>query len=365
MKGPIDVPIPPGPLTNFLGIGIPFNINSSEYIVYCNDQSVFGNTRHSFHRKSYMNMISDSDWVKYSLMHNDLSAISEMHSWTVIDMFSFCRINMDENDGAGLEITNAANMLHGRIQETATIINTMRPRQNGCRFADDTFKRIFLNENVRISINISLKFVPKGPINNIPALVQIMAWRRSSDKPLSEPMMVIGIDHDTACAGVVCTAIRHSTSCAGRRVAASAGRHECCAGLQYQPLQRRPYKWLFFILPRSQSYNKQEKLGFSTCCTAVRPYRSLRNDAWRRVTHDDDEWCHESKINYTFVNLKARKISKRCVFVLVTWPWRLPEEWPVACGSLTVVGAGTMHGFGTDPIRNPTIWLVESRNQVN
>ena len=38
-------------------------------------------------------------------------------------------------------------------------------------FADDTFKRIFLNENIRISIKISLKFVPKGLINNIPALV--------------------------------------------------------------------------------------------------------------------------------------------------------------------------------------------------
>ena len=56
-------------------------------------------------------------------------------------------------------------------------------------------KRIFLNENVRISIMISLKFVPKGPINNIPALVQIMAWRRSGDKPLSEPMMVSLLTH--------------------------------------------------------------------------------------------------------------------------------------------------------------------------
>ena len=68
--------------------------------------------------------------------------------------------------------------------------NTLRPRQNGRRFADDTFKCLFLNENVRISIKISLKFVPKGPINNNPALVQIMAWPRSGDKPLSEPMMV-------------------------------------------------------------------------------------------------------------------------------------------------------------------------------
>ena len=52
-----------------------------------------------------------------------------------------------------------------------------------------TFKCILLNENVRFAIKISLKFVPKGSINNIPALVQIMAWRQSGDKPLSEPML--------------------------------------------------------------------------------------------------------------------------------------------------------------------------------
>ena len=69
-------------------------------------------------------------------------------------------------------------------------VNTLRPRQHGRRFADDTFIRIFLNENVWILIKISLKFVLQGPINNIPALVQIMAWRRSDDKPLSEPMMI-------------------------------------------------------------------------------------------------------------------------------------------------------------------------------
>ena len=56
--------------------------------------------------------------------------------------------------------------------------------------ADDIFKCIFVNENVWIPIKISLKFVPKGLINNIPALVQIMAWRRAGDKPLSEPMIV-------------------------------------------------------------------------------------------------------------------------------------------------------------------------------
>ena len=69
-------------------------------------------------------------------------------------------------------------------------INSLRPRQNGRHFADAIFKCIFLNENVWIPIKISLKFVPKGPFNDIPALVQIMAWRRPGDKPLSEPMLV-------------------------------------------------------------------------------------------------------------------------------------------------------------------------------
>ena len=74
-------------------------------------------------------------------------------------------------------------------------VNTLRPRQNGRHFADDIFKCIFLNENVWISIRISLKFVPRGPIDNIPALVQIMAWRRVGDKPLFEPMMVSLLTH--------------------------------------------------------------------------------------------------------------------------------------------------------------------------
>ena len=71
-------------------------------------------------------------------------------------------------------------------------VSTAHPMltQNGGDFADDTFKCIFLNENVWIPINISLNFVPKGPFNNIPAMVKIMAWRRPGDKPLSEPMMV-------------------------------------------------------------------------------------------------------------------------------------------------------------------------------
>ena len=72
------------------------------------------------------------------------------------------------------------------LSQVLWLLNTLRPRQNGRRFADDIFKCIFMNENVSFPIKISLKFVPKGLINNIPSLFQIMAWRRPGNKPLSE-----------------------------------------------------------------------------------------------------------------------------------------------------------------------------------
>ena len=70
----------------------------------------------------------------------------------------------------------------------------MRLRQYSRHLPDDIFKYIFLNENVWILIKISLKFIPMGPIDNIPALVQVMAWHQSDDKPLSGPMMVFLMD---------------------------------------------------------------------------------------------------------------------------------------------------------------------------
>ena len=73
---------------------------------------------------------------------------------------------------------------------TCNSFNTLRLRQDGRLFADDVFKTIFFDENIWILTNSSLRFVPKGQINYIPALVQIMAWRRPSDKPLSEPTVV-------------------------------------------------------------------------------------------------------------------------------------------------------------------------------
>ena len=75
-------------------------------------------------------------------------------------------------------------------------INMLRPREQSCRcFADDIFKLIFLNEDKWISLKISLMFVPRARINNIPALVQILAWHLLGDKPLSQPMMASSLTH--------------------------------------------------------------------------------------------------------------------------------------------------------------------------
>ena len=73
--------------------------------------------------------------------------------------------------------------------------DTLRPRPNGRHFAADIFTCILLNKNMWISLKMPLKLLPKFPINNIPALVQIMTWRRPGNKPLSEPMMVIWTTH--------------------------------------------------------------------------------------------------------------------------------------------------------------------------
>ena len=124
----------------------------------------------SSHRKPYCNLTLEVVWDSarsYPPVFNNV-----------------CRIYQNV-----FEITDA------RKNNDENMFNTLRPRQNGRHFADDTFKRIFLKENVRISIKISLKFVPKSPIDNIPAFCQIMVWCRPGDKPLSLAMMVSLLTH--------------------------------------------------------------------------------------------------------------------------------------------------------------------------
>ena len=89
---------------------------------------------------------------------------------------------------SGLNVVFASITLGCRAGEFR--FNTLRPRPDGRHFADDMFMCNFFNENCCILMKFSLQYVRKGPIDKNPALVQIMAWRRSGDKPLSEPMMI-------------------------------------------------------------------------------------------------------------------------------------------------------------------------------
>ena len=74
-----------------------------------------------------------------------------------------------------------------RFQHIA--VNSSPPGQNGRHFTDDNFRCVFVNEKFYIFNKIALKFVLRGPIDNNPALAEIMAWRRIGDKPLSQPML--------------------------------------------------------------------------------------------------------------------------------------------------------------------------------
>ena len=102
-----------------------------------------------------------SDW------HEFVSVRCEVNTWT-----------NDESIQWHIDASSVLNLLtHLPLDKMAAIL------------ADDNFKCIFFNENYRIMIQISLKYVPRSPIDNKSALVQVMVWRRSGDKPLPEPML--------------------------------------------------------------------------------------------------------------------------------------------------------------------------------
>ena len=67
--------------------------------------------------------------------------------------------------------------------------------------ADDIFKCVSMYDKIYILIKTSRKFVPKGPIDNYPALVYVMAWRRIGDKPLSKPVLTRYTDAYAALGG--------------------------------------------------------------------------------------------------------------------------------------------------------------------
>ena len=136
----------------------------------------------------------------------------------------------------------------------------------------------FMDENVWISIEITLKFVPKGPPHNIPALVQIMAWCRPGTKPLSEPVMVSLLTH-------ICVT--------------------------------RP-QWVYkFLIIKSQ--RSVEKSCTSCALLTVQSFASMCFDQIKQAT-----------LLTSTSNTSFRLINERCLIKVVWLPhdnWEIPVLW--------------------------------------
>ena len=87
------------------------------------------------------------------------------------------------------------NALENVVRKLAAIlsrpqcVNSSHPWMKWPSFHKRHFQIYSHNEKCCILIRISWKFVPKGLIDNKSALVQVMAWCQTSDRPLSEPML--------------------------------------------------------------------------------------------------------------------------------------------------------------------------------
>ena len=145
-----------------------------------------------------MDQVENQHWLLLRIQSNCHDVSSQ---WQLFDIYKFY-YKIVRHKMIGIEMYYMPNPLLFHFLATKApqfpakkALNTLMPRQNGRHFPDDIFKWIFWNESICISIKIPLKFVPNGPISNIPALVEIMDWRQSGDKPLSEPMMVSLLTH--------------------------------------------------------------------------------------------------------------------------------------------------------------------------
>ena len=122
-----------------------------------------------------------------------------LHSTSVLSFYidvvltlsigNLCQKNITPNKRAILFQKHMALVISG------SLLLTLWGRYKWPIFSRRHFQMNFLERNESISIKISLTFVPKGQINNIPALVYIMAWRRPGSKPLSEPKMETLLTH--------------------------------------------------------------------------------------------------------------------------------------------------------------------------
>ena len=118
-------------------------------------------------------------------------------------LFSFWKHNSSLNKTAIIAHYHEVHFLvckHINVYRISTeyyplVSKTLMLRQNGCHFANNIFKLIFLYQNFGVLIQISFRYVPRGSINDKPGLAQIMAWCQRGNKPLSKPLWLYLLTH--------------------------------------------------------------------------------------------------------------------------------------------------------------------------
>ena len=165
--------------------------------MYCTDKITY-----CMHSKLIFGRVNGLSFHRKITLHKYCSIVNwpfVMKLELKFQIYSPKRVNNFNKSHLLLLTPQCVNMLHKNracvfVSTAHLLFDTSRPRQNRRHFPE-TFSNAFLNENVWILLNISLKFVPMLRINNIPASFHIMGQRRSGDTPVSKSMMAISPTH--------------------------------------------------------------------------------------------------------------------------------------------------------------------------
>ena len=130
-------------------------------------------------------------WLDFRLISLDcnelrLSNVDSSHNHSKFNHRPFCRSINTHSYPTASHCPGRCYHLH---------INSFGPRRSRRQFADEIFISISLDEEIQISSEIPLKFIPNGLINNNPTLVRIMAWHWPVVKPPCEPTVIILLTH--------------------------------------------------------------------------------------------------------------------------------------------------------------------------
>ena len=98
-------------------------------------------------------------------------------------------------ESEGFCVTLLDRLMSFTMANKFTSVNSSPPGQNSPHFPDDISRCLFGEWKILYFIKISLKFVPKGPIDNKPALVQIMDRPWIGTRPFSEPTLTDSLTH--------------------------------------------------------------------------------------------------------------------------------------------------------------------------